>query len=94
VSAKSKELTWDSLSAFSQKVLRVSIKQYEYAHWNYWPVAGHGMAPYLSAARSLVMKGLMHMGRTGQYYPSDAGIKFFNDAGRPEATPTTSEKSP
>ncbi len=74
---------WADLTLFQRKTLRISIKKYEGASWDSWPRAGHGMAPFLSSARSLVARGLMHSHKTGVYYPSDKGIALWVEAGRP-----------
>ena len=58
------------LSPTQQKVLRRLGRQHAGDHGQ---IAGHGMAPYLSAARALARKGLAITFRTGCYHITPAG---------------------
>jgi hypothetical protein len=69
---------YPDLTPTQQKVLRISVKTYRQFH-NPYPRAGSGMAPLLSAARSLVRKGLMKAGhRTGTYWPTTEGEALWD----------------
>ena len=62
------------LSATQIKVLRMLAKSQCEVQ-----IAGHGMAPYLSAARALVRKGFAKTWNTGKYLATAEGNKYYDE---------------
>jgi hypothetical protein len=62
------------LSETQIKVMRILAKRSGEVQ-----LAGHGMAPYLSAARALVKKGLAKTWHTGKYAATDDGKKYYEE---------------
>jgi hypothetical protein len=58
-----------TLTETQEKVLKLVAKSLNGQR----QIAGHGMGPYLSAARALVRKGLLGSYQTGHFYITDEG---------------------
>lgn len=66
------------LSPTALKVMRYVYRRPNGKHGCTVQIGGHGRAPWLSACRSLVKRGLMHAsGRTGHYGLTKAGLEAF-----------------
>jgi hypothetical protein len=68
------------LSPTQQRVLRIVSK----APNGQRQIAGHGMAPFLSAARALVRKGLLRSWQTGHYCITDEGEAYMKQLESPK----------